>query len=34
MDNAFVTSPATGGGAQKWWVLINNHYYRTGIIAL
>jgi hypothetical protein len=34
MDNAFVTTPATGGGAQKWWVLINNHYYRTGIIAL
>jgi hypothetical protein len=34
MDNAFVTSPATGGGAQKWWVMINNHYYRTGIIAL
>lgn len=30
-DNHFVTSPATGGGAQKWWVLINNHQYRAGV---
>jgi hypothetical protein len=29
-DNGFVTSPATGGGAQKWWVMINNHNYRAG----
>ncbi|SRR6266404_1667994 len=33
-DNHFVTSPATGGGGQKWWVLINNHSYRTGIVSL
>ncbi len=32
-DNHFVTSPTTGGGSQKWWVLINNHQYRTGITA-
>lgn len=25
VDNHFVTSPATGGGGQKWWVLIQNH---------
>lgn len=31
VDNHFVTSPATGGGAQKWWVMINNHNYRNGI---
>lgn len=31
IDNHFVTSPTTGGGAQKWWVLINNHLYRTGV---
>jgi hypothetical protein len=30
VDNHFVTSPATGGGAQKWEVLINNHLYRSG----
>lgn len=33
-DNHFVTVPATGGGGQKWWVLINNHSYRTGIVSL
>jgi hypothetical protein len=33
-DNHFVTSPATGGGGQKWWVLINNHAYRSGITSL
>jgi len=33
-DNHFVTSPSTGGGGQKWWVLINNHSYRTGIVSL
>lgn len=32
IDNHFVTSPATNG-AQKWWVLINNHSYRAGITA-
>lgn len=32
VDNHFVTSPATGG-AQKWWVLINNHSFRAGITA-
>lgn len=30
IDNQFVTSPATGGGSQKWWVIINNHVYRGG----
>lgn len=30
IDNHFVTSPATGGGAQKWDVIINNHVYRGG----
>lgn len=34
IDNHFVTSPTTGGGAQKWWVMINNHYFRSGITAL
>lgn len=33
-DNHFVTSPATGGGSQKWWVLINNHSYRGGIVSI
>lgn len=33
-DNNFVTVPATGGGAQKWWVLINNHYYRSGVTSI
>ena len=31
VDNHFVTSPATGGGAQKWNVMINNHAYRPGV---
>jgi hypothetical protein len=30
VDNQFLTSPATGGAAQKWWVIINNHVYRGG----
>lgn len=25
IDNHFVTSPATGGGAQKWWVMLGKH---------
>jgi hypothetical protein len=25
-DNGFTTSPATGGGYQKWWVKLNNHF--------
>lgn len=25
IDNNFVTTPATGGGAQKWWVLLGLH---------
>ena len=33
IDNHFVTSPATGGGYQKWDVMINNHQYRAGITA-
>lgn len=28
-DNHFVTSPSTGGGYQKWWVMLNNHFYRS-----
>ncbi len=32
-DNHFVTSPATGGGYQKFWVRINNHFYSTGTTA-
>lgn len=32
-DNAFSTTPATGGAYQKWWVLLNNHSYRTGVAA-
>lgn len=34
IDNHFVTNPATGGGAQKWWVIINNHSYRGGTTSL
>ena len=30
VDNHLVTSPATGGGGQKWLVMINNHVYRAG----
>lgn len=33
-DNAFTTSPATGGGAQKWWVTINNHSYKAGVAGI
>jgi hypothetical protein len=33
-DNHFLTVPTTGGAAQKWWVLLNNHSYRAGIVAL
>jgi hypothetical protein len=33
-DNAFTTTPATGGGFQKWWVIINNHTYRAGTTSL
>jgi hypothetical protein len=34
IDNHFVTSPATGGGAQKWEVIINNHVYRGGTLGI
>lgn len=34
IDNHFVTVPATGGGGQKWWAVINNHYFRTGITSV
>lgn len=30
IDNNFVTVPATGGGGQKWEVIINNHTYGRG----
>lgn len=33
IDNHFVTNPATGGGAQKWEVVINNHQLRAGTTA-
>ena len=33
-DNHFVTNPSTGGGGQKWEVLINNHYLRGGVTSL
>lgn len=29
IDNHFVTNPTTGGGAQKWEVLINNHQFAS-----
>lgn len=32
IDNHFV-SGGTGGNYQKWWVLLNNHQYKTGITA-
>jgi hypothetical protein len=32
-DNGFTTSPATGGGFQKWLVTINNSIFRTGIVS-
>jgi hypothetical protein len=28
VDNQFVTTPATGGGAQKWEVMLNGNFYR------
>ncbi len=33
IDNHFVTSPPTGGGYQKWDVMINNHQFRGGVTA-
>jgi hypothetical protein len=33
-DNAFTTSPTTGGGAQKWWCTINNHRYKAGVAGI
>lgn len=27
IDNHFVTVPATGGGGQKWWVMLGKHQY-------
>jgi len=33
LDNRFTTVPSTGGGFQKWWVKINNHYYSNGVTA-
>ncbi|MGH7233968.1 MAG: hypothetical protein ACREF7_00785 [Candidatus Saccharimonadales bacterium] len=32
VDNHFVTSPATGGGSQKWNVMINNHAYKYYVV--
>lgn len=29
IDNHFVTAPATGGGAQKWWVMLGKHSFVT-----
>lgn len=34
IDNNFLTTPATGGAAQKWEVMINNHFLRAGIASL
>lgn len=33
IDNHFVTTPSTGGGYQKWDVMINNHQYAGGTTA-
>lgn len=33
IDNGFTTSPATGGGGQKWLVKLNNHVFNAGITA-
>jgi hypothetical protein len=33
IDNHFVTNPTTGGGGQKWEVIINNHQFRVGTTA-
>jgi hypothetical protein len=32
-DNGFTTSPATGGGFQKWLVVPNNHQFKAGVTA-
>jgi hypothetical protein len=32
-DNHFVTSPATGGGGQKWWVTLQNNQYVSRPVA-
>lgn len=29
IDNHFVTSPAAGGGGQKWWVMLGKHIFAT-----
>jgi hypothetical protein len=34
VDNHFLTTPSTGGAGQKWEVLINNHYFRTGVVGV
>jgi hypothetical protein len=33
VDNGFTTVPSTGGGGQKWWVCLNNHFLRAGTTA-
>lgn len=33
VDNGFTTSPATGGGGQKWLVKLNNHVFNAGIVS-
>lgn len=33
-DNGFTTSPSTGGGGQKWRVILNNHFYRSATPAV
>jgi hypothetical protein len=33
LDNGFTTTPATGGGFQKWWVKLNNHVFSAGVTA-
>jgi hypothetical protein len=33
-DNHFLTNPTTGGAAQKWWCLINNHFLQARPAAL
>lgn len=30
IDNHFVTVPSTGGGGQKWWVILNQSYFKAG----
>lgn len=29
IDNHFVTVPTTGGGAQKWWVMLGKHQFMS-----